>query len=111
MSRIAVIGGGYVGLVTAASFAKLDHRVVCVEVEPSRLQSLVLGQLPIYEPGLEELVNWALDTGRLTFTGSYEEAIPNADCVFVCVNTPPLEDGSADVHNVFSAVTCVVEQA
>jgi UDPglucose 6-dehydrogenase len=72
---------------------------------------LAQGRLPLYEPGLDELVNWALDTGRLAFTGEYAEAIPNAQCVFICVNTPPLEDGSADVQNVLSATNRIIEHA
>jgi UDPglucose 6-dehydrogenase len=111
LSQIAVIGGGYVGLVTSACFAKLGHEVVCVEVDSRRLASLSRGEIPIYEPGLEDLVHWALDTGRLTFTASYAEALPGVEYAFVCVNTPPKEDGSADVRNVFKAADCVVQHA
>jgi UDPglucose 6-dehydrogenase len=111
MARISIVGGGYVGLVTAVCLAKLGHEVSCNESEARRREALLRGELPIYEPGLDDLFHRALDTQRLRFTGDYEQSIPGAEFVFICVNTPPRDDGSADVSNVFAAVRRISETA
>jgi UDPglucose 6-dehydrogenase len=96
--RVAVIGTGYVGLVAGACFADSGHTVTCLDVDPSKIEKLKRGEIPIYEPGLEDLVKRGTREGRLLFTTSYEEAIPNAEVYFLAVGTPPLPDGSSDTQ-------------
>lgn len=98
-----MIGTGYVGLVTGTCFAESGNDVVCLDVDESKVQGLQQGELPIYEPGLEELVRRNTASGRLSFTTSYEEAISKAKCVFICVGTPQDHDGAADLKYVQSA--------
>ncbi len=98
--KIAVVGAGYVGLVSACGFAELGHRVVCVEKDEEKLKSLMEGKSPIYEPGLEELLDKHLSGGNLSFTGDLQEAGKWAQVVFICVGTPSREDGSADLSQV-----------
>mgnify|MGYP001030546057 CR=1 FL=1 len=100
---LAVIGGGYVGLVTAACFAELGHNVTCAESDRAKLQSLLGGRVPIYEPGLEELVEKGRRSGRLRFVGSAAEAAADAEFVFICVQTPPGPSGAADLKYVRAA--------
>ena len=96
--RVGVIGTGYVGLVAGACFADNGHSVVCLDVDPKKIEMLRRGEIPIYEPGLEELVKRGAREGRLHFTTSYEEAIPSAEVLFLAVGTPPLADGSPDTQ-------------
>jgi len=103
MSRITVIGAGYVGLVTAAVFAHLGHRVAVLETDRHRLAGLRQGRMPIHEPGLAEIVADAVTAGRLEFGDDYAAVIPSSDFVFLAVNTPPREDGSADISYVLAA--------
>ncbi|HVM53735.1 MAG TPA: nucleotide sugar dehydrogenase [Acidimicrobiales bacterium] len=102
-SRIAVIGTGYVGLTTGAYLAHLGHDVVCADVVPEKIAMLSKGKLPIYEPGLEELVREGIDAGRLTFVLGAATAVHDAEFVFLCVQTPQGEDGSADMTYVRDA--------
>ncbi|MFM7297199.1 MAG: 3-hydroxyacyl-CoA dehydrogenase NAD-binding domain-containing protein, partial [Planctomycetota bacterium] len=95
--RIAVIGTGYVGLVAGTCFAESGNNVVCVDVDERKIARLKAGEVPIYEPGLEELLKRNAHDGRLHFTTNYADAIPNAQVVFIAVGTPPGEDGSADL--------------
>ena len=111
MSRIAVIGAGYVGLVTGVGLARLGHNIVTLEVDPNRLSRILRGQLPIHEPGLEEMVAEERAAGRLEFTDRYAAAIPSADFVFLAVNTPQRPDGEADTSFVFAAMRMVLEHA
>jgi UDPglucose 6-dehydrogenase len=111
MSRICVIGAGYVGLVTGAGLAHLGHSVVTLEVDRERLSRIIAGRLPIQEPGLDELVAEKRAAGLLEFSDSYAAAIPSADYVFLAVNTPPLPDGDSDTTFVFNAVRTVLEHA
>lgn len=101
--NIAVIGTGYVGLVTGTCFAETGNRVVCVDIDAEKVQKLRQGELPIYEPGLEAIFRRNLRGGRLHFTTSYEEAIPQADIVFLALPTPSDGDGSADLKYVLQA--------
>lgn len=101
--KIAVVGTGYVGLVTGTCFAETGHTVVCLDVDEKKIATLRAGGIPIYEPGLEELVRRNAKEGRLSFTTSYAEAIPNADLAFIAVGTPPGETGEADLSYVLSA--------
>ncbi|WP_312518555.1 UDP-glucose/GDP-mannose dehydrogenase family protein [Anaerospora sp.] len=99
---IAVIGTGYVGLVTGTCFAEIGHNVYCVDIDESKINNLNQGIIPIYEPGLEELVRKNYRDGRLKFTTDFEEAIQHSLFVFIAVGTPPGEDGSADLSHVLS---------
>ncbi len=101
--KIAVVGTGYVGLVTGTCFAETGHTVVCLDVDERKIATLRAGGIPIYEPGLEELVRRNAKEGRLSFTTSYAEAIPGADLAFIAVGTPPGETGEADLSHVLSA--------
>lgn len=100
---IAFVGHGYVGLVTAAVFADLGNTVWVVGRTPEKIEKLKKGIAPFYEPGLEELVKRNIDAGRLVFTLEYEEAVQPSEIVFICVGTPPKENGQADLTSVFDA--------
>ena len=95
--NLSIIGTGYVGLVTGACFAEVGHRVVCVDNDTAKVRTLQAGGIPIYEPGLEELVARNRDAGRLTFTTHTAEGVEQSDVVFIAVPTPPLPDGSVDL--------------
>ncbi len=103
MSTIAVIGTGYVGLTTGAYLAHLGHSVVCADVVPDKVERLNRGDVPIFEAGLDELVREGLDSGRLAFVLGAEHAIEEAEFVFLCVQTPQGDDGSADLTYVRQA--------
>jgi len=94
--RLTIIGTGYVGLVTGACFAEAGHQVVCVDSDADKVKTLQEGGIPIYEPGLEELVKANTAAGRLSFTASTAEGVAKSDVVFIAVPTPPLPDGSVD---------------
>ena len=98
--RIAVVGTGYVGLVSGTCLAETGVTVTCVDVNSAKIELLNNGGMPIYEPGLAELVRRNREDGRLFFTTSLQEALRDADAVFIAVGTPPDEDGSADLHYV-----------
>src|SRR5262245_22509257 len=102
MSRVAVFGAGYVGLVTGACFADLGHTVVVREVVPGKVDRLRRGEVPIYEPGLEELI--ARNRERLSFTLDVREAVEGADFLYVCVDAPPLYSGDADLSRVWTVI-------
>ncbi len=104
MRRITVLGVGYVGLVTGACFADLGNQVICLDVVTEKIEKLKRGEMPIYEPGLEEMVQRNYAAGRLTFTTAYAEAIPNAEYIFVAVGTPSGVDGEADLKYIRNAV-------
>lgn len=98
--RIAVIGTGYVGLVAGACFAESGNDVICVDKDESKIRLLRRGKMPIYEPGLEEMVNRNRHENRLTFTTMLPKAVRDASIVFIAVGTPQGEDGSADLQHV-----------
>ena len=95
--RIAIIGTGYVGLVTGTCFADVGHDVICVDCDESKIQLLKDGGIPIFEPGLEEILKKNVDEGRLNFTASTVEGVEKSDVIFIAVPTPPHEDGSVDL--------------
>ncbi|MFM8358586.1 MAG: UDP-glucose dehydrogenase family protein [Verrucomicrobiota bacterium] len=97
MVRIAIIGTGYVGLVTGACFAEVGHDVTCVDNDPSKVETLRQGGIPIYEPGLDDLVRRNVQAGRLRFTASTAEGVADSEVIFICVPTPPLPDGGVDL--------------
>ena len=102
--RIAMIGGGYVGLVSGACFAEFGSEVVVVEVDPDRLAALRAGRMPIYEPGLDRLVEENVAAGRLSFTDALPTALDGAEAVFIAVGTPTRRgDGHADLSYVYAA--------
>jgi len=107
--HIAVIGSGYVGLVTGACFAEFGVDVICVDVAADKIERLTRGDSPIYEPGLEQLIKKNLQAGRLSFTTDIASAIKQSLVVFIAVGTPPRDDGSADLSFVESAARSVAE--
>lgn len=109
MKNIAVIGVGYVGLVSGACFADLGNRVICLDINTERIANLKQNILPIYEPGLEELVERNVKAGRLSFTTSYAEAIQEAEFVFIAVGTPSDVDGQADLRYVRMATESIAD--
>src|SRR4051794_38176618 len=109
MARVCVIGTGYVGLTTGACFANLGNEVVCLDVNAEKIELLRSGGMPIYEPGLEEIVQRNASAGRLSFTTSYEEAVPNAEFLFIAVNTPQSASGHADMSYVEAAASTLAQ--
>jgi UDPglucose 6-dehydrogenase len=103
MANIAVIGTGYVGLVSGACLADFGNFVTCVDINAEKIAALRRGSIPIYEPGLEKLVGENAQAGRLFFTTDLAEAVKKSNVVFIAVGTPPAEDGSADLHHVEAA--------
>src|SRR5688500_7850383 len=102
--RVAMIGTGYVGLVSGACFSEFGHHVVCVDKDAGKIDSLNTGRMPIYEPGLDEVVATNVRAGRLSFTTDLAHAVPEADAVFIAVGTPSRRgDGHADLKYVFQA--------
>jgi len=101
--NICVIGTGYVGLVTGVVFSDLGNEVICVDKNEEKIALLRAGVMPIYEPGLEEMVARNADEGRLTFTTDLEAAVRKSEVIFICVGTPPKEDGSTDMSQVEGA--------
>lgn len=95
--KLTIIGSGYVGLTTGACFAEVGHHVVCVDNDPRKVQTLLAGQIPIYEPGLESLVKKNVAAKRLRFTTSTEEGVDHGEILFIAVPTPPQADGSVDL--------------
>jgi UDPglucose 6-dehydrogenase len=95
--NLAIIGSGYVGLVTGACFAEVGHRVICVDNDLKKVHALQDGHIPIYEPGLEELVKKNVAAGRLSFTSSIGDAAETSKVIFIAVPTPPQPDGSVDL--------------
>ena len=95
--KLSIIGTGYVGLVTGTCFAEVGHHVICVDNDAAKVKLLQAGGIPIYEPGLEELVKKNVAAGRLKFTASTAEGVQNSDVIFIAVPTPPQPDGAVDL--------------
>jgi len=100
--KVAIVGSGYVGLVTGTCFAEVGIDVMCVDIDKKKIENLKNGIIPIYEPGLEEMVHRNIKKGRLQFTTSIAEALEDCEVLFSAVGTPPGEDGSADLQYVLS---------
>jgi UDPglucose 6-dehydrogenase len=109
MKQICVVGVGYVGLVTAACFADLGNHVNALDVNEQRVENLKKGIMPIYEPGLEELVARNMKAGRITFTTSYKDALKGAEYAFIAVGTPSGVNGEADLQYVAAAAKSIAE--
>ncbi|WP_038057293.1 nucleotide sugar dehydrogenase [Thermodesulfobacterium hydrogeniphilum] len=107
--HIAVIGTGYVGLVSGAGLADFGMKVVCVDIDKNKIEKLKKGIVPFYEPGLEELVKKNIKAGRLFFTNKLEEAVKNSLVIFICVGTPPNPDGSADLSQIKEVALSLAE--
>jgi UDPglucose 6-dehydrogenase len=107
--HIAVIGTGYVGLVTGACFAEFGVDVTCVDIDSEKIARLTAGEMPIYEPGLEQLVSKNVQAGRLRFTTDLKQAVEQALVIFLAVGTPPKSDGSPDLSFVETAARSIAE--
>lgn len=109
MRKICVVGVGYVGLVTGTCFADLGNQVTCLDIAEDKIAKLNRGEMPIYEPGLKELVSRNVAAKRLTFTTNYAAAVADADFIFIAVNTPPSPDGEADLQYVRMAAESIAQ--
>ncbi len=109
MAKICVIGTGYVGLVTGTCFADMGHEVTCLDIDADRIHQLKKGIMPIYEPGLKQLVEQNMGAERLSFTTSYAEGLKNADFAFVAVGTPSGIDGEADLQYIKNATESIAK--
>ena len=105
--KVSIFGTGYVGLVTGACLAEVGHTVLCADVDQAKVENLRQGILPIWEPGLEEIVKRTTADGRLRFTTSGEEAVAHGQVIFIAVGTPPDEDGSADLSHVLAVARTI----
>jgi len=101
--NIAVVGTGYVGLVSGTCFAESGNEVICVDIDAARIEQLKAGHVPIYEPGLEELVRRNIKEGRLSFTTELKESVSSAMVSFIAVGTPMSKSGAADLSGVMRA--------
>lgn len=100
--NIAIVGTGYVGLVSGTCFAEMGINVTCVDVNEKKIQALMNGNIPIYEPGLDDMVKRNVEAGRLHFSTNLISCLDNVELVFSAVGTPPDEDGSADLKYVLA---------
>lgn len=105
--NIAIVGTGYVGLVSGTCFSELGLNVVCVDVNEQKVENLKKGIIPIYEPGLERMVLRNMESNRLSFSTSLESVLDNVDVVFIAVGPPPGEDGSADMRYVLEVAKTI----
>jgi UDPglucose 6-dehydrogenase len=110
MNSISIIGTGYVGLVTGTCLSEFGIRVICMDVEDAKIECLRRAEIPIYEPGLPALVVKNLESGRLRFTSSIDEAVAGSNIIFIAVGTPPGEDGSVDMQHVLAAAQSIAER-
>lgn len=108
--KLSIIGTGYVGLTTGTCFAEVGHRVICVDNNAKKVEQLRNGVMPIYEPGLHELVMSNVEAGRLSFTSNIEDAVRESDVIFIAVPTPPQADGAVDLSYI-EAVSCEIASA
>ena len=100
--QVTIVGSGYVGLVSGACLADVGNHVLCMDVDPGKIDHLKSGKIPIYEPGLEELITTNSSEGRLNFTTDLDEAVAFGEAIFIAVGTPPDEDGAADLQHVLA---------
>ena len=109
--NIAVVGSGYVGLVTGACFSEMGINVTCIDVDSEKIENLKKGIVPIYEPGLEELVKRNYQSGRLQFSTDLSSCLDRVEVLFNAVGTPPGEDGSADLRYVLEVAHAEIGRA
>jgi UDPglucose 6-dehydrogenase len=107
--RVSIAGSGYVGLVSGAGLSEVGHHVVCMDIDEARIEGLKNGIVPIFEPGLENMLKNSAEHGRLEFTSSLGRAVEHAEILFIAVGTPPDEDGSADLSHVLAVAASVGE--
>lgn len=107
--NITVIGTGYVGLVTGACLSDIGHHVTCVDIDATKIINLQAGNIPIFEPGLESIVQHSIQAGRLNFTTDLTEALPSAEVIFIAVGTPAREDGRANLEYVYTAAESIAQ--
>lgn len=107
--KIGVIGTGYVGLVSGTSFAATGNSVICVDIDPVKIEKMRKGISPIFEPGLDHLLTRNIKEGRLNFTTDLKEAVLNSEIIFLCLPTPPNEDGSADLQHVMKVASDIAD--
>ncbi len=105
--RIAVIGTGYVGLVAGACLSDTGFEVYCVDIDEAKIEGLKRARIPIYEPGLEQLVKRNVEKERLHFTTDLKQAVEESEVIFIAVGTPPDEDGSADLRHVIDVAASI----
>ena len=105
--KIAIVGTGYVGLVTGTCFSEMGVNVYCIDIDRDKVENLKKGIIPIYEPGLENMVVRNFQAGRLHFSTDLADIINEVDIVFIAVGTPPDEDGSADVRHVLNVAATI----
>ena len=109
MKKIAVIGTGYVGLVSGAGFSEFGHEVICVDIDDNKISNLKGGEIPIYEPGLKRLVAKNVNDNRLFFSSNVEEVINNSEIIFVAVGTPQGKDGRANLSSVEAVIDTIID--
>ena len=109
--KVCVIGSGYVGLVTGVCLAEIGHNVICVDKDKGKIKLLLDNIMPIYEPGLDKLVLKNIKTNNLFFSTDFAKAVKAQDIIFICVGTPPLPDGSADLKYVEEVARDIWKQA
>ncbi len=107
MKHVTVVGTGYVGLVSGAGISDFGHRVICADIDKSKIDRLLQGEIPIYEPGLKEIVDRNVESSRLLFTSDVEEAIQQSDVIFIAVGTPQGENGDADLKAVYKVAETI----
>jgi UDPglucose 6-dehydrogenase len=107
--KVTIYGSGYVGLVTGACLAQVGNHVLCVDIDPAKIEALRQGRIPIYEPGLEDMVRDNIEAGRLSFTLDPAEGVRHGLFQFIAVGTPPDEDGSADLSHVLTVARSIAE--
>tara|TARA_Y100001970_G_scaffold90628_1_gene114324 strand:+ start:8250 stop:9566 length:1317 start_codon:yes stop_codon:yes gene_type:complete len=107
MNKIAIIGTGYVGLVTGAGMAEFGNKVICADIDQTKIENINSGTIPIYEPGLEEVINRNMKNNRLSFSSNIKESILNSDVIVIAVGTPLGESGQADMSFVFSVAETI----
>jgi len=105
--KISIVGTGYVGLVTGTCFADVGNQVLCVDKDQSKIDQLLNGEIPIFEPGLDSLVKANVEADRLQFTTDIKQAVEHAEIMFIAVGTPPDEDGSADLSHVLAVARAI----
>jgi UDPglucose 6-dehydrogenase len=105
--KLAIVGTGYVGLVTGVTLAEIGHHVTCIDIDEAKVEKMKSGISPIYEPGLSELMEKNIEAGRLVFTCNYEEGFNEADVIYIAVGTPEKEDGSANLTFVEDVATTI----
>ena len=105
--RVAVVGTGYVGLVAGAGLAETGNDVICADIDEDKIDRLNRGEIPIFEPGLDRLVERNLEDGRLRFSTDVARAVRESDVIFIAVGTPPGEDGSADLQHVLGVAEII----